>query len=145
MVPQLETISTQKIGLGKTSISDKQIPCLQAIGPYQFAMEHTDSPYKEKGQGGSPKMAEDRTGRPLFMKRSSTFTKQLLNAGKGHQVPRKAAQYLQKEVGENIKDENRDKRFRERDPSWEGSRERDVSTLLPQPCLWGVLELQRAT
>ena len=36
-------------------------------------------------------------------------TKQLLNAGVGHQALRKAAQSLQKEVGGNIKEDNRDK------------------------------------
>ena len=36
-------------------------------------------------------------------------TTQLLNAGEGHQVPRKAAHCLQKEVGQNIKDKKRDK------------------------------------
>ena len=46
--------------------------------------------------------------------------KQLLNVGRGHQAPRKAAHCLQKEVGKNIKDKNKDKRGRDRDPSWEG-------------------------
>ena len=32
------------------------------------------------------------------------FTKQLLNAGRGHQAPRKADHCLQKQVGKNIKD-----------------------------------------
>ena len=40
---------------------------------------------------------------PKFIKRSfecwATSTKQLLNAGRGHQAPRKAAYSLQKEVG----------------------------------------------
>ena len=60
-----------------------------------------------------------------FIRRSfecgATSTKQLLNAGRGHQTPRKAAQSLQKKVGQNIKDENRDKGIRDRDPSWGGS------------------------
>ena len=34
----------------------------------------------------------------------------LLNAGGGHQAPRKAAHCLRKEVGQNIKDKKRDKR-----------------------------------
>ena len=60
----------------------------------------------------------NRTGRPLsppkwFIKRSlecwATSTKQLMNAGRGHQAPRKAAHSLQKEVGQNIKDKKRDK------------------------------------
>ena len=36
-------------------------------------------------------------------------TKQLLNAGRGHQASRKADLCLQKQVGKNIKDEKRDK------------------------------------
>ena len=56
--------------------------------------------------------------------------KQLLNAGRGHQAPRKAAHCLQKEVGKNIKDKKRDKRGRDRDPSQEGSlkKERNFQT-----------------
>ena len=63
-----------------------------------------------------------------FIKRSfeywATSTKQLLNAGGGHQAPRKADHSFWKEVGHNIKGKNRDKTFRGGDPSWEGSRER---------------------
>ena len=44
----------------------------------------------------------------------TTSTKQFLNADRGHQAPRKAAQSLWMEVEQNKKDENRDKRFRER-------------------------------
>ena len=48
-----------------------------------------------------------------FIKRSFecwvTSTKQLLNAGGGHQAPGKAAQSLSKQVGQNIKDKNRDR------------------------------------
>ena len=51
----------------------------------------------------------------------ANFTKQLLIAGRGHQAPRKAAHRLWKEVGQNIKDEKRDKRARDGDPSREGS------------------------
>ena len=43
-------------------------------------------------------------------------SKQLLNASRGHQAPRKAAHCLQKEVGQNIEDKKRDKRVRDRDP-----------------------------
>ena len=50
----------------------------------------------------------------------NNFHKKLLDAGKGHQVCRKAAQSLQKEVGQNIKYKNRNKRFRDGDPFWEG-------------------------
>ena len=60
-----------------------------------------------------------------FIKRTiecwANFTKQLLIASWGHQVPRKAAHCLRKEVGQNIKDKKRDKRARHRDPSREGS------------------------
>ena len=75
-------------------------------------------------------------GRPLsppqiHQKNISTLsnsTKQLTNAGRGHQAPRKAAHCLQKEVGKNIKDRKRDKRGREGAPSWEGSlKKREVS------------------
>ena len=87
-----------------------------------------------------------------FIKRSfehrANSTKQLLNAGGGHQAPRKAAHCLQKEVGQNIKDKKGDKRVRDGDPSQGGSCEREVSkhqeTLSPAG-LWGVLESQRAT
>ena len=48
-------------------------------------------------------------------------TKQLLNACRAHQAPRKAAHSLQKEVGKNIKDKTRDKSGRDGAPSWEGS------------------------
>ena len=54
----------------------------------------------------------------------ANLTKQLLTASRRHQVPRKAAHRLQKEVGQNIKDKKRDKRARVRDPSREGSRNR---------------------
>ena len=48
-------------------------------------------------------------------------TEQLLNAGREHQAPRKAAHCLRKEVGQNIKDKKRGKRGRDGDPSQEGS------------------------
>ena len=63
-----------------------------------------------------------------FIERSfecwANSTKQLLNIGGEHQPPRKAAHSLPKEVGQNIKDKKRDKRVRDRDLSWGGSRER---------------------
>ena len=63
-----------------------------------------------------------------------------MNAGKGHQAPRKAAHSLRKEVGQNIKDKKRDKRVRGGDPFQEGSHEGEVSkhqeTLSPEG-LWG--------
>ena len=42
--------------------------------------------------------------------RRETTTKQLLNAGRGHQAPRNAAHSLRKEVGQNIKDKKREKK-----------------------------------
>ena len=87
-----------------------------------------------------------------FIKRSfecwPTSTKQLLNAGREHQAPRKAPPSLQKEVEQNIKNEKRDKRARDGDLSQEGSHEGEVSkhqeTFSPAG-LWGVLESQRGT
>ena len=38
----------------------------------------------------------------------ATYTEIFLNAGGGHQAPRKAAHSLQNEVGQNIKDQKRD-------------------------------------
>ena len=76
-------------------------------------------------------------------------TKQLLDAGRGHQAPRKAAQCLQKEVGKNIKDKKRDKRGRDGAPCWEGSvKKREVfkhQETLSLLSLWQALEPQRAT
>ena len=54
-------------------------------------------------------------GRPLSppqihqkaFKHQVNSTKQLLNAGRGHQAPRKATYCLQKEVGKNIKDKKK--------------------------------------
>ena len=63
-------------------------------------------------------------------------TKQLLDAGRGHQAPRKAAHCLQKEVGKNIKDKKR----RGRALSQEGGlKKREVSKhqeTLSLPSLW---------
>ena len=42
-------------------------------------------------------------------------------ASRGHQVPRKSAHCLRKEVGQNTKDKEIDKRARDGDPSQEGS------------------------
>ena len=55
--------------------------------------------------------------------------KQLLNAGRGHQAPRKAAHCLRKEVGKNIKDKKKEtKELDKRAPSREGSvKKRQVS------------------
>ena len=77
-------------------------------------------------------------------------TKQLLNASRGHQAPRKAGHCLQKEVGKNINNKKRDKRGRNGAPSREGSlkKERSFQTpgnTLSLPSLWQALEPQRAT
>ena len=77
----------------------------------------------------------------------SKFHKTTSECGRGHQVPRKAAYCLRKEVGRNIKEKKRDKRGRDRALSQEGSlKKREVSkhqeTL---PSLWQALEAQRAT
>ena len=55
------------------------------------------------------------------IERWTKFTKQLLIASSGHQVPRKAAHCLWREVGQNIKDKKGDKRARDGDPPREGS------------------------
>ena len=72
-----------------------------------------------------------------------------MNAGRGHQAPRKAAHCLQKEVGQNIKDKKRDKRGRDGDPIQGGSLKRgEVSKhqeTFSLAGLWGVLQSQRAT
>ena len=50
-------------------------------------------------------------------------------ADRGHQAPRKAAQSLWTEAEQNKKDENRDKGFRDREPSCGGGFEGgEVST-----------------
>ena len=62
--------------------------------------------------------------------RQANSTEQLLNAGRGHQAPRKVAHCLQKEVGQNIKDKKRGKRGKDGDLSREGSlkKERFLNT-----------------
>ena len=55
------------------------------------------------------------------IERWANFTKQLLIASRVHQVPRKAAHWLRREVGQNIKDKKGDKRARGGDPSREGN------------------------
>ena len=80
--------------------------------------------------------------------RSEKLTKQLLNASRGHQAPRKAAHCLRKKVGKTIKDKKRDKSGRDGAPSWEGSlKKRGFQTqeTLLLPSLWRALEPQRAT
>ena len=73
---------------------------------------------KKKGGGEELRWLRNRTGRPLSplqihrkniwtlsrtFERWANSTKQLLVASRGHQVPRKAAHCLWKEVGQNIK------------------------------------------
>ena len=53
------------------------------------------------------------------------------------QAPRKAAHCLQKELGKNIKDKKRDKRGRDRDPSWEGSLKKERRFQTPGNTLSG--------
>ena len=82
-------------------------------------------------------------------------TKQLLNAGRGHQAPRKADHCLQKQVGKIWKMKKETKEVgRELCPgkgvlSWEESlKKREVSKhqeTLSLPSLWWALEAQRAT
>ena len=67
----------------------------------------------------------------------SKFHKTTLNAGRGHQAPRKAAHHLRKEVGKNIKDKKRDKRGRDGDLSREGSLKKERSFQTPENTLTG--------
>ena len=102
---------------------------------------------QKQSQDGRGIGREDQFLPHKFIKRSfegwETTTKQLLNAGTGHQAPRKAAHSVWEEIGQNIKDKKRDKRVRGRDQSWGGSREGgEVSKPVG---LWGILESQRAT
>ena len=108
-------------------------------------------------QGAVLRWWRNRTGRPLSPSQihQKNFqhwvnsTKQLLNAGRGHQTPRKADHCLQKQVGKNTKDEKRNKRGREGAPSRGGSfKKRKVSKhqeTLSLPSLWRALEAQRTT
>ena len=92
-----------------------------------------------KIRGGGPKTAEEQEGwgdhflPHKFIKRSfecRAASTELLNTGRGHQAPRKSAHSLQNEVGKNIKDKNRDKRFRDGDPSLGGSHEGEEASTL---------------
>ena len=90
-------------------------------------------------------MAEEQEGETTFSPTNSSkellntvnSTEQLLNAGRGHQAPRKAAHCLQKEVGKNIKDRKRDKSDREGDPSQEESLKKERSFQTPGNTLTG--------
>ena len=55
-----------------------------------------------------------------IIERRANFTKQILIASWGHQVPRKATHCLRKDGGQNIKDKKRGKRAKDGD-LWEGS------------------------
>ena len=78
---------------------------------------------------------------PQFIERTferrANSTEQLLNAGRGHQAPRKAAHCLRKDIGQNIKDKKRDKRGRDGDPSWERSLKKERSFQTPGNTLSG--------
>ena len=60
-----------------------------------------------------------------------------MNAGRGHQAPRKAAHCLLKELGQKIKDKKRVKRVRYGDPSREGSLKKERSFQTPGNTLSG--------
>ena len=92
-------------------------------------------------------MAEEQDRKNTFSPTNSS--KDHLNTGGGHEAPRKAAQCLRKEAGQNIKDKKRDKRVRDGDPSrgrspkrGEVSKHQETLSLVG---LWGVLESQRET
>ena len=76
-------------------------------------------------------------------------TKQLLNAGRGHQALRKAAHCLRKEVGKNIKIKRETKEVgTELGPGKRVLKKREVSKYqetLSLANLWRALEPQRAT
>ena len=65
--------------------------------------------------------------------------KQLLNTGRGHQAPRKAAHSLQKELEQNIKDRERKELGTE--TSWGGSHEGEVSNSRKSSLRWVCGEL----
>ena len=76
------------------------------------------------------------------------FTKKLLIPSSGHQVPRKAAHCLRREVGQNIRDKKGDKRARDRDPSGKGVLIEEVSNHQETLTLVGLREVfksRRAT
>ena len=87
-----------------------------------------------------------------FIKRSferwTNSTKQLLNAGIGHQAPRKAVHCLWKGVGQSIKDKKRDKELGTETHSRKGDMKEEKFPNTRKPSLaglWGYLESQRAT
>ena len=108
--------------------------------------------YLKNSRGVVLRRWRNRMGRPLsptqIHQKSfecwATSIKQFLNAYRGHQAPREAAQSLWKELEQNIKDKNRDKGFRDLGFSNEGEVSIQQETLL-QACQRGALEFQRAT
>ena len=66
------------------------------------------------------------------------YTKQLLNTGGGHQAPRKAAHSLQNEVGQNVKDTERDKRVRTETCPKEGVMKEEKFPHTRKPSQWRV-------
>ena len=56
----------------------------------------------DTGVGGGPNTAEEEDQETAFSPTNSS--KEHLNAGRGHQAPRKADHCLQKQLGKNIKD-----------------------------------------
>ena len=70
--------------------------------------------------------------------RRETTTKQLLNAGRGHQARRKEANCLQKEAGQNIKDKKRDKTVRDESCPGEGVVKEEKFPNTRKPSHWQV-------
>ena len=95
---------------------------LKSIENYAILIFREDSRGIGHGDHFLPYKLIERT-----FERWANSTKQLLNAGRGHQAPRRVAHCLQKEVGQHIKDKKRDKRGRDGDPSRKGSLKREVS------------------
>ena len=85
---------------------------------------NTQKSLAEGGKDGGGIGREDHFLPYKFLKRTfqrrANSTKQLLQAGRGHQATRKADRCLQKQVGKNIKDEKGDKGGGEGAPSREG-------------------------
>ena len=87
-------------------------------------------------------MAEEQDGETTFsltkfIKRTfehqANSTEELLNSGRGHKAPKKAAHFLQKEVGQNKKTKREAK-----DSSQEGSLKKEISFQTPGNTLWWV-------
>ena len=69
-------------------------------------------------------------------KRQVNTAKQLLNAGRGHQAPRKATHCLRKEVGKNIKEKKETKEREMELRPWNGvlKKEKFPNTRKPSHC-----------